>query len=116
MTRPTVVDIFAGVGGLGLGFEQAGFDIVAALEIDPVHAATHAFNFPQCETICADATRIRGADIRRKLSAPIDVVVGGPPCQGFSMIGKRALDDPRNELVRHFLRLVIGTTALRFRA
>ena len=47
MTRPTVVDIFAGVGGLGLGFEQAGFDIVAALEIDPVHAATHAFNFPR---------------------------------------------------------------------
>ena len=107
MTRPTVVDIFAGVGGLGLGFEQAGFDIVAALEIDPVHAAAHAFNFPRCETVCADARRIRGADIRRKLSAPIDVVVGGPPCQGFSMMGKRALDDPRNELVRHFLRLVI---------
>ncbi len=106
MTRPTVVDIFAGVGGLGLGFEQAGFDVVAAVEIDPVHAATHAFNFPHCRTLCADATTIRGEEIRRELMSPIDVVVGGAPCQGFSMIGKRALDDPRNQLVRHFLRLV----------
>ena len=107
MTRPTVVDIFAGVGGLGLGFEQAGFDVAAAVEIDPVHTATHAFNFPNCRTLCVDATKIRGEDIRRELSAPIDVVVGGAPCQGFSMIGKRSLDDPRNQLVRHFLRLVI---------
>ena len=107
MTRPTVVDIFAGVGGLGLGFEQAGFDVVAAVEIDPVHAATHAFNFPLCRTLCVDATKVRGEEIRRELSTPIDVVVGGAPCQGFSMIGKRALDDPRNQLVRHFLRLVI---------
>ena len=107
MIRPAVVDIFAGVGGLGLGFEQAGFDVAAAIEIDPVHAATHAFNFPLCRTLCVDATRIRGEEIRRELSAPVDVVVGGAPCQGFSMIGKRALDDPRNQLVRHFLRLVI---------
>ena len=107
VTRPTVVDIFAGVGGLGLGFEQAGFDVVAAVEVDPVHAATHAFNFPRCRTLCVDATKIRGDEIRQGLSAPIDVVVGGAPCQGFSMIGKRALDDPRNQLVRHFLRLVV---------
>ena len=106
MIRPTVVDVFAGVGGLGLGFEQAGFDVVAAVEIDPVHAATHAFNSPLCRMFCTDATKIRGADIRRDLSAPVDVVVGGAPCQGFSMIGKRALDDPRNQLVGYFLRLV----------
>lgn len=107
MTRPTVVDLFAGVGGLGLGFEQAGFDVGVAVEMDPVHAAAHAYNFPRCEILCVDATAVEGADIRRKLSAPIDVVVGGAPCQGFSMIGKRALDDPRNQLVRHFVRLVI---------
>ena len=107
MTRPAVLDVFAGVGGLALGFEQAGFDIAAALEIDPVHAATHAFNFPRCRTLCADATQIRGTDIRSHLHAPVDVVVGGAPCQGFSMIGKRALDDPRNQLVKHFLRLVV---------
>ena len=107
MTRPAVLDVFAGVGGLALGFEQAGFDVVGALEIDPIHAATHSFNFPQCRTICGDATVLRGADIRKHLPVPVDVVVGGAPCQGFSMIGKRALDDPRNQLVKHFLRLVV---------
>ena len=107
MTRPTVLDVFAGVGGLGLGFEQAGFDVVAAIEIDPVHAATHAFNFPHCRTLCADATEVSGHDIRHGLSDSIDVIVGGAPCQGFSMIGKRALDDPRNQLIKHFLRLVV---------
>ena len=106
MKRPTVVDIFAGVGGLSLGFEQAGFDIAAALELDPIHAATHAYNFPRCKTFCVDATQASGADIQRQVGKPISVVVGGAPCQGFSMIGKRALDDPRNQLVGHFLRLV----------
>ena len=107
MTRPAVLDVFAGVGGLALGFEQAGFDVVGALEIDPIHAATHSFNFPHSRTLCADATVVRGADIRRQLPGPVDVVIGGAPCQGFSMIGKRALDDPRNQLVKHFLRLVV---------
>ena len=107
MTRPAVLDVFAGVGGLALGFEQAGFDVVGAIEIDPVHAATHSFNFPRSQTFCHDATVVQGADIRRRLAIPVDVVVGGAPCQGFSMIGKRALDDPRNQLVKHFLRLVV---------
>ncbi len=107
MTRPAVLDLFAGAGGLALGFEQAGFNIAGALEIDPIHAATHSFNFPRCRTLCADVTVAKGADISRQLPVPIDVVVGGAPCQGFSMIGKRALDDPRNQLVKHFLRLVV---------
>lgn len=107
MRRSTVLDVFAGVGGLSLGFEQAGFDVAAAIEIDPVHAATHEYNFPLCRMHCADATEISGAAIRRELSGPIDVIVGGAPCQGFSMIGKRALDDPRNQLIKHFLRLVV---------
>jgi len=107
MRRPTVLDVFAGVGGLSLGFEQAGFDIAAAIEIDPVHAAAHEYNFPMCRMHCADATEVSGAAIGGDLSAPIDVIVGGAPCQGFSMIGKRALDDPRNQLIKHFLRLVV---------
>src|SRR5450432_3081676 len=108
--RPIVVDLFAGAGGMSLGFEQAGFDVAAAVEYDPVHSAVHEFNFPECATICRsvadiDAEYIRGAS--RIGDSPVDVVFGGAPCQGFSMIGKRALDDPRNSLVNHFVRLVL---------
>ena len=108
-TRPIAIDLFAGCGGLSLGFEQAGFDIAAALEIDPIHAAAHEYNFPYTKTICADIKNVTGADIRREArigDRDVDIVFGGAPCQGFSMIGKRALDDPRNQLIKHFLRIV----------
>jgi hypothetical protein len=59
------VDLFAGAGGLSLGFEQAGVDVRAAVEIDPVHCAVHEFNFPNCTSICADATSLTGSDIRK---------------------------------------------------
>ncbi len=107
--RPIGIDLFAGAGGMSLGFEQAGFDIAACVEIDPIHCATHEFNFPQTKTICASVADLSGAEIRRRAglgARKIDVVFGGPPCQGFSMMGKRALDDPRNSLVYHFVRLV----------
>lgn len=108
--RPIGIDLFAGAGGLSLGFEQAGFDIAAAVEIDPIHCAVHKFNFPRCETICRSVIDIDGNEIRRRAgieSEEVAVVFGGAPCQGFSLIGKRAFDDPRNELVYHFVRLVL---------
>ena len=108
--RPIGIDLFAGAGGLSLGFELAGFDIAAAIDIDPIHCATHEFNFPRCTPVCRSVLDLRGADIRRMAgigAADIAVVFGGAPCQGFSMIGKRALDDPRNALVQHFVRLVL---------
>jgi DNA (cytosine-5)-methyltransferase 1 len=109
-SRPIAVDLFAGAGGMSLGFEQAGFDVLASVEIDPVHCATHQFNFPFWSILCRSVTDITGEQIRQ-LSAigdrEIDVVFGGPPCQGVSLIGKRRLGDPRNELMLHFLRLVL---------
>jgi DNA (cytosine-5)-methyltransferase 1 len=108
-TRPIAIDLFAGAGGLSLGLEQAGFDVVAAVEIDPIHCATHEYNFPNCETICGDVSEMSGAAVRkwsRIGNRSIDVVCGGAPCQGFSLMGKRALDDPRNRLAFHFMRLV----------
>jgi DNA (cytosine-5)-methyltransferase 1 len=108
--RPIGIDLFAGAGGLSLGFERAGFDVAAAVEIDPIHSAIHEFNFPRTATICKSVIDLDSAEIRRRAeigNRDVDVVFGGAPCQGFSLIGKRALDDPRNELVHHFVRLVL---------
>jgi DNA-cytosine methyltransferase len=115
--RPIGVDLFAGAGGMSLGFEQAGFNVAAAVEYDPVHSATHEFNFPNCAAICRSVADIDGQYIRKNShigNQKIDVVFGGGPCQGFSFIGKRAVDDPRNSLVRHFVRLVVDMKASYF--
>jgi DNA (cytosine-5)-methyltransferase 1 len=79
------VDLFAGAGGLSLGF-QAGFNIRAAVEYDPIHCAVHEFNFPNCASICRSVTEIDGDYIRSSSSIgsdDISVVTGGAPCQGF---------------------------------
>lgn len=107
--RPIGIDLFAGAGGMSLGFEQAGFDVVAAVEIDPVHCAVHKFNFPHCAIVPQSVVGLKGSEIRIAAgigSRTVDVVFGGAPCQGFSMIGQRVLDDPRNALVLEFLRIV----------
>ena len=108
--RPLVVDLFAGAGGLSLGFEQAGYDVVAAVELDPIHSAVHEFNFAYSTTFCRNATTVTGDEIRARSalgSREVHAVVGGAPCQGFSLIGKRALDDPRNALLSEFARVVL---------
>lgn len=88
MTRPVVVDLFAGAGGMSLGFEQAGFDVAAAVELDPVHAAVHAFNFPKSAVLARSVVGLSGEEIRTAAGLRdrrVDVVVGGAPCQGFSL-------------------------------
>jgi DNA (cytosine-5)-methyltransferase 1 len=115
--RPIGIDLFAGAGGMSLGFEQAGFDVAAAVEIDPVHCAVHKFNFPNCAVIPTSVERLTGAAIRAAANIgdrEVDVVFGGPPCQGFSLIGHRALDDARNRLVLDFVRLVAELRAKTF--
>lgn len=115
--RPIGIDLFAGAGGMSLGFEQAGFDVVAAVEIDPVHCLTHKFNFPRCAVIPHSVEKLKGSEIRLAAgigNRPIDVVFGGAPCQGFSLIGQRILDDPRNKLVKDFLRIVAELDANSF--
>jgi DNA (cytosine-5)-methyltransferase 1 len=108
--RPIAVDLFAGAGGMTLGFEQAGFDVLASVEIDPIHCAVHEYNFPFCSVLCKSVEDTTGKEIRDRSNIgnnEIDVVICGSPCQGFSLMGKRIFDDPRNSLVFHFHRLVL---------
>ena len=103
--------VLAGASSLSLGFEQAGFDVVAAVEVDPVHCAVHKFNFPNCAVLPYSVAELSGYEIRLAAGIglrPVEVVFGGAPCQGFSLIGHRVLDDPRNALVKEFVRLVRG--------
>lgn len=117
--RPIAVDLFSGAGGLALGLEQAGFDVVSAVEHDAVHATTHAFNFPRTHVLCASVAELSpeqllasvraGLKQHRRLGdwdGQVDLIAGGPPCQGFSWIGKRRVEDERNDLIFHFWRLV----------
>lgn len=115
--RPIAIDLFAGAGGMSLGFEQAGFDVAAAVEIDPVHCAVHKFNFPMTAIIPRSVEGLSAAEIRLAAgigARPIDCVFGGPPCQGFSLIGQRAIEDPRNKLVLEFVRIVAELDARTF--
>jgi DNA (cytosine-5)-methyltransferase 1 len=111
MKRPIVIDLFAGCGGMSLGLEAAGFDIVASVEIDPIHSLIHHVNFPYGVTICRDISLVSSQEILEKIKAKgystdIDLIVGCPPCQGFSLIGKRQIDDPRNGLIFEYLRMI----------
>ena len=115
--RPIAVDLFAGAGGLSLGFEQAGFDVAAAVEIDPVHCAAHKYNFPKTAILPHPIETLSGVDIVSAAGLDgrrVDCVFGGAPCQGFSLIGQRALDDPRNRLVREFVRITTELEARTF--
>ncbi len=115
------------MGGLSLGFEQAGFDVVASVEYDPVHAGVHEFNFPLTEVVCDDVAKIEASQLvesakrgfvahghdESEWTGEIDCIFGGPPCQGFSTMGKRNIDDDRNKLVYKFADL-IGTIRPRY--
>lgn len=109
MDKPTVIDLFCGCGGLSLGAARAGFSVIAAVDNDPHAIAAHKKNFPNSLHIDENIEDLSGADILGRLETPanaIDGVIGGPPCQGFSNIGRGDQADPRNRLFDRFFRLV----------
>ena len=100
--KPTVIDLFAGVGGLSLGFEMAGFDVVLANEYDPSIAEAYVKNRPNANMIVADITKLPVDETFGSYEGKVTAVIGGPPCQGFSQKGKRkSINDPRNFLFRY---------------
>lgn len=99
MARPTVFSLYAGAGGMDIGFTNAGYDIVWANEMDPCAVDTYRANLGD-HAVCGDILRVL-----TPTSSP-DVVIGGPPCQGFSVIGRMRDDDPRSRHIFHFLELV----------
>jgi len=100
------IDLFVGGGGLSAGFLKAGFEVLLGLDNWIPAKITFEYNHPGSTFLLKDASEVTGDEMRRATGiAEVDVLLGGPPCQGFSTAGKRALDDPRNTLVRQFLRL-----------
>jgi DNA (cytosine-5)-methyltransferase 1 len=105
----TVIDLYSGVGGLSLGTARAGFNVVGSVEIDPHASVAHETNFPKTVHVRKDIRKLTGSMILKDLErekGSIDGVVGGPPCQGFSVIGKRNKNDSRNRLFVDFFRIV----------
>lgn len=104
-----IIDIFSGCAGLSLGFEQTKkFQTVCAIDIWQTALDTIKNNKPHIDTICKSMAEISDQEIKKLLAKyqNIEVVVGGPPCQGFSMAGKRQINDPRNDLWKHYVRFV----------
>lgn len=109
---PNVIDLFSGVGGLSLGASRAGFDLIAAVEHDEHALKSHRKNFPSALHSNADIAELTGNDVLSLANigmGQLDGLIGGPPCQGFSTIGKREEGDHRNNLFDHFFRLVQET-------
>ncbi len=105
-TKPRAIDIFCGVGGMSLGFEQAGFDVVGAFDVEQRCIDAYNANFPHAPGTCLDLSKAKGTDLLAASAERPDVLFGGPPCQGFSIGGKRNPADSRNLLIYHFARFV----------
>ncbi len=105
MQQFSFIDLFSGAGGLLRGFMNAGFSPVFSVEMWKPAIETHKLNYPTVDVITRDIREIGNEEIKQ-YSGKVDVIIGGPPCQGFSTIGKRLVKDPRNELVFEFIRFV----------
>jgi len=106
---PKAISLFAGAGGCSLGFKQAGYDIVFATDFDKAAMQTYALNFSGANVACKDICELDFDALLASLklkSGELDVLIGGPPCQGFSTAGLRFWDDRRNHLLKQYVRAI----------
>lgn len=102
-----VIDLFSGCGGMSLGFENAGFRVLLGIDNDSAALQTFEANHKGAKSLCGDITKIEYKHIKELIGdKKIDVIIGGPPCQGMSLSGFRNYDDPRNRLYLSYIRLV----------
>ncbi|MBQ9304572.1 DNA cytosine methyltransferase [Butyrivibrio sp.] len=108
MGKYNVIDLFCGCGGLSYGFEMAGYNVLLGIDNDAKALETFELNHKDAKSICGDITKITYKDDIKPLigNKQIDVIIGGPPCQGMSLSGPRKFDDPRNKLYLSYIRLV----------
>ena len=107
MSKLKMLDVFAGAGGFSLGFEMAGCEVIGAIEHDKWAADTFSFNHPNASILLGDIESFDNDYLKNKFGNAPDIIIGGPPCQGFSVCNKNAGDpkDPRNSLFTEFIRM-----------
>ena len=106
MKRLRAIDFFCGTGGFSRGAHQAGFEVADAFDIDPILTSSFERNFPDTKLVLADISKLTKAEVLGHAGGEIDLIFGGPPCQGFSSIGRRNKNDPRRTLLQSFFQLV----------
>ena len=112
-TPPTAIDLFSGCGGLTAGLRNAGFDVIAAVENEPLACATYKLNHPATLLLERDITELRPTYLRKRLGirkGGLSLLAGCPPCQGFSTLrtlnGGKDVDEPMNDLIFQFLKFI----------
>lgn len=109
MTKFNAIDLFCGAGGLSAGLEKVGLHVLLGIDFNKDAIETFKKNHKESLGLCKDMTQVTASEVKRLCkNKKIHLIAGGPPCQGFSMAGKRIPSDPRNSLFKEFLRLVKG--------
>lgn len=109
MKKINFIDLFCGCGGFTQGFKQAGCNPILGVDMWADATTTYKYNFPESNVINEDITKLTSKDLldkTGKTAKEVDIIIGGPPCQGFSISGKRMIDDPRNILYKSFVEMV----------
>ena len=114
--RPVAIDLYGGVGGLSLGIKQAGFDVVASVEADPLTARYYRYNHPGTKVLAkqVDLSLVEYLTAAIPSGRELALVAGGPPCQGFSFAGRRRNNDRRNEEISCFAQTILALRPLAF--